>query len=373
MQDLIDSTLYNGLSEREKALCSDEAKVLASCRMTECFFVLAEAVRRLDREGIAHMINGSVNTSYLAYVSGIIPYKPVMRDYIFERFINPERESAMPPKITIVIDVADSKMLATRKYLMIAHKPYEEMVELLLTGTGTSTLLASRYSKIKAAKSSGMSVLEVSVNLRPEITGYVELLSRADSAVTVTDAELYDYINTTPIESVFGKAAGEYFGVIKQLEPRDLDALALCMGVACQSDREATVRVLKAGGARGYRDEIHELLTDSRGVFFYQEQMIKALSVLSGCSYRFADGARRAMAIRSKSDIDTYKLAFLYGIDSWNGQSIDGCAKRDTLVAGRNLWAELEQITPGLYCKANAVRRARFYLDCARLSIQEKK
>lgn len=370
MQDVIKPILYTAMRDDERELCKREVDIVVECKQLECFIVLANAVRELERAGIPYLLNGAINSSYFAYAAGIIPFKPRASDYLFEQLVNPLVEGVLPSMLIVSIDVANQlDELAVRGIFERARDELKELVFMMLRGTGTSTILGARASACLAARRAGRGILEVYINVRPEIEAYAELRKRAVERF-IDDDELYDRINSAPLDVIFGKQASLYFMMIEQIAPRDSDALALAVAMACQAGTDTLTRVVEACGKQVYRDEVQRLLADSRGVFAYNEQAVKALAALSGCSYAFADNVRRTMSLRNKSKLDDAKNAFLFGGDDGRGHVVEGCSRRGTLDDGRYLWNELEQITPTLYSKARAYRKAVFYTDCARLVLQ---
>lgn len=344
-----------------------EIKVLQRARLSEAFSMLVDMLGELRDNGIMYRANGAINISKLAYCAGIVDIEMGFYDYYFSRFVNPYRnESIKAPHLSISIDVESLKVESAVELMRELSYHYATdrtlfVVQTADTGFPDEYAFAERYNK---------SVLDITVNPSTELERFTALREIAAQTREVKDKEVFDYIQKTPI-SVFDNA-DKYFKILSAINARNINDVTLAIAM-CESGREDALDDIikfRQDGRSLRSDDIATVLHQSCGVFMYQEQGMRILCELSGCSQFYADNIRRAMAKHDIKALEQFKQAFLFGGEDVDGVRFGGCVEKDRMVSGRNYWAEICDVMPKLYLKAHARARAKFFIDCAKLQMQ---
>lgn len=114
-KDRLDIDLNDPKHKEYKDRIEMEYKVICDKNFQMYFLIVCDFIDWCKNQGfIVGPARGSVAGSYLSYVLGITEIDPMEHDLIFERFLNPERDSY--PDIDI--DIPDNKRAEARQYLI---------------------------------------------------------------------------------------------------------------------------------------------------------------------------------------------------------------------------------------------------------------
>ena len=132
-----------GISQDYRDRIDYELEVICSKGYASYFMIVGDAVRWVkSRGGIVGPGRGSATGALVSYVLQIIDLDPIRHSLIFERFLNPERDS--PPDIDLDFD--DASRDAVMRY--VADKYGEEQV----AQVGTYTIMKTRGAIKDAAR-----------------------------------------------------------------------------------------------------------------------------------------------------------------------------------------------------------------------------
>lgn len=358
----LDSNLY--------VLAASEIRVLQNADLGEAFIMLKDMIGELRKRGIAYRLNGAINMSYLAYCAGITDVKPNYTDDYISRLVNPYRNNGLQaPSLCVAVDVEPANVQTAIELMREYSYHYATDRTLFAVQTADETEMPKEY---ELAKQCNGSVLEVTVYSSEELARYTTLQKSTTETRELKAKDVYGYVQQTPIK-VFDNAE-KYLKVLQAIKPKNAEQITLAMAI-CENGREDVLEDIARfrEDERSLRpDDIAAALFQSCGVFMYQEQAMRILCELSGCSQYYADNIRRAMAKRKTDEVEKYKQVFLFGGEDVDGIQFGGCVANDRMVAGRNYWAEIYDVLPRLYLKAHAKARAHFFIECAKLQMQSE-
>lgn len=358
----VDSTLF--------VFAESEIRVLQNANLGEAFMMLKDMIGELRKRSIAYRLNGAINMSYLAYCAGITDVKPNYTDDYISRLANPYRNSSLQaPSLCVGVDVESANEKIAVELMREYGRHYDTDRTLFAVQTAEETKTPETY---EIAKQSNCSVLDVTVYPSEELTRFTSLQKSVVQPRKISDKDVFDYVQKAPIRTFDN--AEKYLKVLQAIKPKNTNHITLAMAI-CESGRDDVLEgiIRFREDDRSLRpDGIAAVLYQSCGVFVYQEQAMRILCELSGCSQYFADNIRRAMTKRKIDEIEKYKQAFLFGGEDVYGMHFNGCAVNDKMVVGRNFWSEICEVMPKLFLKAHAYARAEFFIECAKLQMQNE-
>lgn len=216
IEEFLKEEAYKGLRKRYPEITPEvegrinlELDVITSKNFSTYFLVVSDFVRWAKRQGfLVGPGRGSAGGSLLAYALDITDLDPIRHNLIFERFLNPERDSA--PDIDL--DFSDKDRAAVIEY--VTNKYGHDNVASIITFT-------------KMGVKSGIKDVARILKKPYELGEYlVKKIPPADAGKEITFAEIYD-TNSTRYESahdfraaVIERDAEDVINVAKTVEGR---------------------------------------------------------------------------------------------------------------------------------------------------------
>lgn len=348
-----------------------EIRILQQAKLGEAFMMLVDMLTELSRNNIRYKLNGAINMSKLAYCAEITDTNVGFPDYYSARFVNPYRSGSIKiPNLSVSIDLSPDDVSAAEKIMRDYANAYATDRTLCAISHADSMAIPNEYA---LAEKCGLSILDISINPSEELVRFATLKNSTTNRRDINDKKVFEYIQNNTI-NIFDNAE-TYLHTLREIKLRNnIEYVILALAV-CDSGRMDALKEIAQ-----YQKEDHPFcsygidgtLYYSCGVLMYQEQAIRILCELSGCSQFYADTIRKAMAKRDRKALENYKQAFLFGGEDVNGIHFCGCAGNDKIEIGKVWWTWLYETMPKLFLKAHARARAKFFLECAKLQMQSE-
>ena len=350
-----------------------EIKILQRASLGEAFMLLVDMLDALRDKGIAYKLNGAVNMSKLAYLVGITEEKPGFYDYYFSRLVNPYKSTkTKAPSLCVSIDVEPKNVQTVVKLMRDFYADYNTNNTLFVVQVTDYVNVPEEYT---FAERYNKAILDISVSPSEELARFTAMRKETSNLREISGNDIRKYILSTPIK-VFDDAE-EYLRILQAINGGKIkfsieESVALALAVVQSGNKDAEEHIkdfVQSGGKMLRPADIVDALFCSCGFFMYQEQAMRILCELSGCSQYYADNIRRAMTKRDVKALMQYEQAFLFGGEDVDGMRFGGCLKQDRMISGRNYWAEICEVMPKMYLKAHMKARAKFFIDCAKLQM----
>lgn len=142
--------------------------------------------------------------------------------------------------------------------------------------------------------------------------------------VPLNDEASYNVINNGFVGGLFQIEEGHVVEVIQKTNPRTVDDIAAISAVIRPGPRDSGLLddYIKFKETGKLQNKLHPLLDsvlyETGGVMIYQEQVLKALEILSGMNLATADEVRRAMGKKKIDLMKKYEQLFIKGCHEHN-------------------------------------------------------
>lgn len=287
---------------RKKALSliDHELSIVKTMNLAGLFLAVHEIVLVIkDSEIPMGTGRGAVPESIINYCLGITDVDPIQFSFVFERFLNPDRNQA--PFFTLEIPNHNVKLL--KGYIEKYYPCYSENIEIL---------------PLCAVEIIRNTVEHINANFDKDINLNV---------LDYSDNEVYKSILT---ENCIGILYLEHISeFMKEFEPRNLEEIAAAIAMYRDGSNEFIPDYLYAKNHSKSDGSVASLLEgftrDTYGNVIYQEQVMRILHDLAGFSWIQSDYLRRSLSKQERMNVASGRKSFIYG-NVVNG--IEGCVAR---------------------------------------------
>ncbi|WP_042223243.1 DNA polymerase III subunit alpha [Oceanobacillus manasiensis] len=186
---------YNPVTEEVKTRLEEELRIIANMGFNDYFLIVADFIEYAKVNGI--MVGpgrGSAAGSLVAYLLGIIDVDPIKYNLLFERFLNPERQT-MPD---IDIDFSDTRRDEVMEYIRDKYGE-DHVAQIIIFGTFGA----------RSALREVMKTMEIDQQDSAYLLKHIPLQSKLPIPELVKQStELVSYIKQSPtLKTLFSIAA----------------------------------------------------------------------------------------------------------------------------------------------------------------------
>jgi len=151
------------------------------------------------------------------------------------------------------------------------------------------------------------------------------------------DKNVYDFISSGKTEGVFQLESSGMQSFMKELHPQNIEDVTAGISIyrpgPMQFKDEFINRTRHPEAIRYETPLLEEVLSPTKGIMIYQEQVMQICMKLAGYTLGGADLVRRAMSKKHLDEMERERKNFVYGNEE---KGIDGCIKRGVPEAVAN-------------------------------------